>query len=132
MRKLFASALIIAAVCLAGTAQDNSSSQSRQELSKLARAPEQVDGIGRAVVFVTDEAGNPVKGAYATLESTWGGDHYCESFGSTDSDGAIALLPIHMGALRLVVKAKGYQTSKLPVSLNSLSEPLRVTLSHKS
>ena len=132
MRKLFASALIIAAVCLVGIAQDNSSSQSREEMSKLARAPQQVDGIGRAVVFVTDEGGNPVKGAYATLESTWGGDHYCESFGSTDGDGAIALLPIHMGTLRLVVKAKGYETSKMPVSLNSLSEPLHVTLSRKS
>jgi hypothetical protein len=131
MRKLFASALIIAAVCLVGIAQDNDSSQSREEMARLARAPQQVDGIGRAVVFVTDEAGKPVKGAYATLESTWGGDHYCESFGSTDADGAIALLPIHMGTLRLVVKAKGYQTTKLPVSLQSLSEPVRVTLSHK-
>ncbi len=131
MRKLFASALIIAAVCLVGIAQDNSSSQSREEMSKLARAPQQIDGIGRAVVFVTNEDGQPVKGAYATLESTWGGDHYCESFGSTDSDGAIALLPIHMGTLQLVVKAKGYQTSKMPVSLNSLSEPLHVTLSRK-
>jgi hypothetical protein len=131
MRKLFASALIIAAVCLVGIAQDNASSQSRQEMTKLARAPQQVDGIGRAVIFVADEGGKPVKGAYATLESIWGGDHYCESFGSTDGDGAIALLPIHMGALRLVVKAKGYQTSKLPVSLNSLSEPLHVTLSRK-
>jgi hypothetical protein len=132
MRKLFASALIIAATFLFGMAQDNSSQQSREELAKLAKAPNEVDGIGRAIVFVSDENGQPVKGAYATLESTWGGDHYCESFGSTDREGAIALLPIHMGTLRLVVKAKGYQTSKTTISTSSLSEPLRVTLSRKS
>ncbi|MBV9209328.1 MAG: carboxypeptidase regulatory-like domain-containing protein [Acidobacteria bacterium] len=132
MRKFLASALLLSAVCLFAVAQDNSSPESREELAKLAKAPAEIDGIGRAVVFVSDESGQPVKGAQATLESTWGGDHYCESFGSTDRQGAIALLPIHMGTLRLVVKAKGYQTSKTTVSTGSLSEPIRVTLSRKS
>jgi hypothetical protein len=132
MRKLLASAIIIMALCLIGTAQDDAAQLSREEAARLAKAPSAVDGIGRAVVFVSDENGNPIKGAHATLESTWGGDHYCESFGSTGREGAIALLPIHMGTLRLVVKAKGYQTSKTTISTSSLSEPLRVTLSRKS
>ncbi|MBV9960537.1 MAG: carboxypeptidase regulatory-like domain-containing protein [Acidobacteria bacterium] len=132
MRKFLASAMIIMALSLAGMAQEDGSQQSREEAARLAKAPAEVDGIGRAVVFVSDENGNPVKGAYATLESTWGGDHYCESFGSTGREGSIALLPIHMGTLRLVVKAKGYQTSRTNVSTSSLSEPVRVTLTRKS
>lgn len=131
MRKLFLSALIIAAAFSIGMAQDNVSSQSREEIAKFARAPLQVDGIGRAAVFVSDVNGNPVKGAYATLESTWGRDNFCESFGWTNNNGAIALLPIHMGTLKLIVKVRGYETARVDVAARSLSEPISVTLSPK-
>lgn len=132
MRKLFASAIIIAATLMVGMAQDNTSTQSREDIAKLARAPMQADGIGRAVLFVSDADGNPVKGAHATLESTWGRDNFCESFGWTNNEGALALLPIHMGTLKLVVKAKGYQTAKLEVPASSLSEPVKVTMTRKN
>ena len=128
MRKLFMSALIITAALSYGMAQDNTSSQSRDDIAKLARAPIEADGIGRAAVFVSDTNGNAVKGAYATLESYWGRDHFCESFGWTNKNGAIALLPIHMGSLRLIVKAKGYKTSNVEVVPRALSEPIVVTL----
>jgi hypothetical protein len=36
-----------------------------------------------------------------------------------------------MGKLKLVVKAKGYQTQKLEVDASALSEPVRVTLARK-
>lgn len=131
MRKLLMSVLIIAASFSVGMAQDNVSTQSREDIAKLARAPIEAEGVGRAAVFVSDVNGDPVKGAYVTLESTWGRDNFCESFASTNKDGAIALLPIHMGTLKLIVKAKGYETAKFQVTASSLSEPIRVTLSRK-
>lgn len=131
MRKLFASALIIAALLTAGLAQDQTAPQNREELARLAQAPASRDAIGRAVIFVSDADGKPVKGAYATLESIWGGDHYCESFGYTNGEGAIALPPIHMGEVKLVVKAKGYQTSRVNVAADALSDPINVTLIRK-
>lgn len=132
MRKLLTSAFIIAAAFSLCFAQGlTSSTQSKEDLAKLARAPMQPDGIGRAVVIVQDENGSPVKGAYAKLESVWGGDNFCESWASTGTEGAVALPPLHMGQLKLTVKAKGYQTQKVEVPANSLSEPVRVTLTKK-
>lgn len=131
MRKLLMSVLIIAASFSVGMAQDDVSSQSREDIAKLARAPIEAEGIGRAAVFVSDVNGDPVKGAYVTLESTWGRDNFCESFASTNKNGAIALLPIHMGTLKLIVKAEGYETAKLQLTAASLSEPVRVTLTRK-
>jgi hypothetical protein len=135
MRKLLTAAFIIAAAftfCLAqqGTTT-TSSTQSLEDLAKIARAPLQPDGIGRAVVIVRDENNNPVKGAYAKLESVWGGDNFCESWATTGEKGAVALPPLHMGQLKLMVKAKGYQTQKIDVSASSLSEPVLVTLNKK-
>jgi hypothetical protein len=131
MRKVFVSALIIAAMFAIGVSQDKSSSASRDDLAKLARAPIESEGVGRAVVFVSDENGEPVPGAHATLESRYGGDRFCESFGSTNREGAIALLPIHMGMLKLVVKAKGFETAAVEVQASSLSQPVRVTMARK-
>ncbi len=41
------------------------------------------------------------------------------------------LPPIHMGTLRLVVKAKGYRTQEIAVPVSDLSQPIRVTLAQK-
>jgi hypothetical protein len=132
MRKLLTAALIIAATFTLSLAQETTSStQSTEDLVKMARAPLQHDGIGRAVVIVQDQNGNPVRGAYAKLESIWGGDNFCESWATTGEKGAVALNPIHMGQLKLMVKAKGYQTQKIEVQANSLSEPVHVTLTKK-
>ena|SRR5256885_14087851 len=131
MRKLIIAALIIAATFIAGFSQNNGATQSNEQIARLAHAPSQPDGLGRAVVIVTDSNGNAVKDAYIKLDSTWGGDNFCESWGSTNGNGAIALNPIHMGQLKLTVKAKGYQTQKIEVQASSLNEPVRVTLTAK-
>lgn len=131
MRKLFIAALIVAATFSFAFAQQEATTQSLENITRLARAPQQADGLGRAVILVTDSNGNPIPNAYAKLESVWGGDHFCESWGSTGNLGAIALNPIHMGKLKLMVKAKGYQTQKIEVDASSLSEPVRVQLARK-
>jgi hypothetical protein len=131
MRKLFIAALIVAASFIIAPAQQETTQLSLEEITRLARAPQQPDGLGRAVILVSDKDGNPVRNAYAKLESIWGGDQFCESWGSTNNLGALALNPIHMGKLKLVVKAKGYQTQKIEVDAGALSEPVRVTLARK-
>ncbi|MBD0326848.1 MAG: hypothetical protein ICV68_10470 [Pyrinomonadaceae bacterium] len=131
MRKLFIAALIVAAAFIIAPAQQETTQQSLEEITRLARAPQQPDGMGRAVILVSDKDGNPIGNAYAKLESVWGGDQFCESWGSTNSIGALALNPIHMGKLKLMVKAKGYQTQKIEVDASTLSEPVRVTLARK-
>jgi hypothetical protein len=131
MRKLFTTALILIATFGLATAQQETTTASLESITQLAKAPQQADGLGRAVILVSDKDGNPIRNAYAKLESVWGGDNFCESWGSTGSLGAIALNPIHMGKLKLMVKAKGYETQKIEVDAGSLSEPVRVTLARK-
>lgn len=141
MRKLFAAALIIAAAFTLGIAQENTTTQAStttaattQETDaalKMGHAPAQTDGIGRAVVVVQDEAGNPVKGVYAHLESVWGGDNFCESWNWTNDKGIAPLNPLHMGKLKLKLKAKGYKNQQVIVDAKSLGEPVRVTMYKK-
>jgi hypothetical protein len=94
-------------------------------------APKVPDGIGRADVRVFDEKGNPIRNAYVKLESTRSDGFFCESWGETDADGVIALLPIHMGSLKLKVKAKGFRAEELDVPANNLGDPVHVTLKKK-
>jgi hypothetical protein len=132
MRKLFIAALIIAAsfsLSLGQSQQDTA--QNGNDTPNMGRAPSQPNGVGRLDLRVVDEAGNPVKGAYAKLESERSDGYFCESWNSTNDKGVAVLPPIHMGELTLVIKAKGYQTMKIDVPANSLSEPVRVTLHRK-
>jgi hypothetical protein len=132
MRKLFLAALIIAAAFSVGLAQQGpNETKSTEELLKMGRAPSAAEGIGRAVIEVEDMNGNPVPQAYVTLSSIWGGDQFCESYGQVNKDGVIALLPIHMGKLKLKVKAKGYRTQEIVVDPSTLSEPVVVKLEKK-
>src|SRR3989442_3575399 len=85
-------------------------------------APKVPNGIGRADVRVFDEQGNPIRNAYVKLESTRTDDFFCESWGETDERGVIALLPIHMGSLKLKIKAKGYRAQELDVPAAKLGE----------
>lgn len=94
-------------------------------------APKVPNGIGRADVRVFDESGNPIRNAYVKLESTRTDGFFCESWGETDERGVIALLPIHMGSLKLKIKAKGYRTQELDVPAANLGDPVRVTLKKK-
>jgi hypothetical protein len=132
MRKLFIAALIIAAsfsLSLGQSQQDTT--QNGNDIPNMGRAPSQPNGVGRLDLRVVDEAGNPVKGAYAKLESERSDGYFCESWNSTNDKGVAVLPPIHMGELTLVIKAKGYQTMKIDVPASSLSEPVRVTLHKK-
>ena len=132
MRKLFLAALIIAATFSLGLAQEGqNNSNNMSDPLKMGRAPSGPDAIGRAVIQVVDANGNPIPGSYVTLSSVWGGDNYCESYGGVNKDGVIALLPIHMGSLKLKVKAKGYRTQEVVVDPSTLNEPVVVKLAKK-
>lgn len=132
MRKLFIAALIIAAsfsLSLGQSQQDGT--QNGGDTPNMGRAPSQPNGVGRLDLRVMDENGNPVKGAFAKLESERSDGYFCESWSSTNDKGIAVLPPIHMGQLTLVIKAKGYQTLKIDVPTNSLSEPVKITLHKK-
>jgi len=130
MRKFLVSALIVLSLFAAALAQGNQTPDMGDEL-RLGHAPAQANGIGRAVVQVFDEQGNPVKGAYLKLESIWGDDNFCESYGWTNDRGVLAMLPIHMGSVKLKIKAKGYKSQEVTINPGSLSEPVHVTLARK-
>ena len=132
MRKFFIAALIVAASFSAGLAQtQEGGSQSGSDIPNMGRAPKEVNGVGRLDLRIVDEDGNPIKGAYAHLESERSDGYFCESWNSSDNRGVAVLPPIHMGKLRLKVKAKGYETLKIEVPLDSLNEPVSVTLHKK-
>lgn len=132
MRKLFIAALIIAAsfsLSLGQSQQDGT--QNGSDIPNMGRSPKEVNGIGRLDLRVVDENGNPLKGAFAKLESERTDGFFCESWNSTNDKGVAVLPPIHMGKLTLVIKAKGYQTVKMEVPLDSLSEPVKVVMNKK-
>jgi hypothetical protein len=132
MRKLFLATLIIVATFSVAAAQDAATTSSSQsDIPNMGRAPSEPNGIGRLDARVFDEAGNPVRGAYLKLESERTDGFFCESWNSSDVRGVSVLPPLHMGNLKLIVKAKGYETLKLNVPAANLNEPLRVTLVRK-
>lgn len=138
MRKLF---LVVFTLALAvGTgAAPQTSNQTNNTPPNMGRAPKQMNGVGRLDLRVFDEQGNPVQGAFAQLESRRTDGFFCEAFSYTDGRGVAldqlgrpGMPPLHMGALKLIVKAKGYETLRMDVSHSALSEPVRVTLVRKS
>jgi hypothetical protein len=132
MRKLFITALIIVASFGMAMAQDSSSSSpTTEEIPNMGKAPAQPNGIGRLDLRVLDDAGNPVQGAFAKLESRRTDGFFCESWNSTNTRGVAVLPPIHMGNLTLIIKAKGFQTQKIEVPASSLNEPVRITMVRK-
>ena len=94
-------------------------------------APKVVNGVGRADVRVRDEKGNPIKDAYVKLESTRTDGFFCESWNDTDARGIAALPPLHMGNLKLKIKAKGYESQELEIAFDKLGEPIKVILKKK-
>ena len=130
MRKFFIAALIIAAsftACLAQTQEGGT----QNEIPNMGRAPKAINGVGRLDLRIQDEDGRPVEGAYAHLESERTDGYFCESWNSSDERGVAVLPPIHMGKLTLKIKAKGYATQKIEIPLDSLSEPVRITMHRK-
>jgi hypothetical protein len=132
MRKLFISALIIAAsfsLSLGQSPQDTS--QSGGDTPSMGRAPKEINGIGRLDLRVEDENGNPIMGAFAKLNSERTDGFFCESWNTTNSKGIAVLPPIHMGKLYLVIKAKGFETLKMELPLDKLADPVEVTMHKK-
>jgi hypothetical protein len=134
MRKLFLATIVIIATFSVAAAQDvaSSSSSNQSDIPNMGRAPSQPNGIGRLDARVFDQAGNPVRGASLKLESERTDGYFCESWNSSDERGVAVLPPLHMGSLKLIVKAKGYETQKIDVPANTLSEPFRITLVKKN
>ncbi|MDQ1610810.1 MAG: Carboxypeptidase regulatory-like domain [Pyrinomonadaceae bacterium] len=91
-------------------------------------APTRPDGLGRLDLRVADADGRPVKGAQAKLTSERPGGFFCETWNSSDANGVAVLPPLHVGKLKLVVKAAGYRTQTIEVAPSALSQPVRVTL----
>jgi hypothetical protein len=130
MRKLFLATIIIVATFSVAAAQQPASSGAN-DIPNMGKAPTQPNGIGRLDARVFDEAGNPVRGAHLKLESERTDGYFCESWNSSDERGVSVLPPLHMGNLKLIVKAKGYETQKINVPTEGLNEPFRITLVKK-
>jgi hypothetical protein len=137
MRKLLIAALIIGATFSLGLAQDQTSPTPQQpeipteQILKMGRAPNATDGVGRAIVVVKDADGNPVKKAYVHLYSTRSDGFLCESWAWTNQEGVVMLPPLHMGQLKIKIKADGFQKSTTEVAASSLGEPVTITLTAK-
>jgi len=129
MSKVLSVLLIVFAT--SGIAFSQKASPNSDNPTSQGIAPKVTNGIGRADVRVLDENGNPIRNAYVKLESTRSDGFFCESWGDTDERGIIALLPIHIGRLKLKVKAKGYHSLMLDVPADQLAAPVRVTLKRK-
>src|SRR3954452_17418407 len=123
---LSVSFVVLAAFTIALAQEPN-----RDDPPSTGVAPKVINGVGRADIRVRDEQGNPIKDAYVKLESTRTDGFFCESWNDTDERGLAKLPPLHMGNLKLKIKAKGYQTVELEVPANQLGEPVRVTLKKK-
>ena len=125
MSKFLISLFLVAATFSVGLAQNPS------DPPNMGAAPKEANGIGRLDLRVVDEDGNPVENAHAKLESTRTDGYFCESWNDTNARGVAVLPPIHMGTLKLKVKAKGFKTMEIEVPASSLNEPVRVTLVKK-
>lgn len=128
MSKVFSVILIIVATFAIALAQEPLRTD---DPPSTGVAPKEMNGIGRADVRVRDENGNPIKNAYVKLESTRTDGFFCESWNDTDERGLANLPAIHMGTLKLKIKAKGYQSQELEIPANQLGDPVRVTLKKK-
>jgi hypothetical protein len=129
MSKVLSALLVIAATFAIALSQEPS--QSQNDPPSRGVAPKVANGIGRADVRVFDESGNPIRNAYVKLESTRSDGFFCESWDNTDERGIAALPPLHMGTLKLKVKAKGFKAQELEVPVEDLGNPVRVTLKKK-
>lgn len=132
MHRLCILIIMLMATAIGAAAQENTENMTAADLAPYALVPAARDAMGRAVVEVVGPDGAPLFDALVTLESKWsGGTQRCESFGGTNRHGAIALPAIHIGDLKLVVKAKGFATYKAVVAPSDLARPIRVTMAKK-
>ena len=129
MSKFLISLFLVAATFSVGLAQNQS--QNPNDPPNMGAAPKEANGVGRLDLRVVDQDGNPIENAFAKLESTRTDGYFCESWNNTNERGVAVLPPIHMGNLKLKVKAKGFKTMEIEVPANSLNEPVRITMVRK-
>lgn len=129
MSKFLTALLTIAITLSAAWAQEPSPNPNDPPSKGVA--PKVENGIGRADVRIVDENGNPIRNAYVKLESTRTDGYFCESWNDSDERGIAVLPAIHMGSLKLKVKAKGFKKLELDVPASSLDQPVRVTMLRK-
>ena len=127
MSKVLSVSFIILSAFAVALAQE----PNREDPPSTGVAPKVINGVGRADVRVRDENGNPIKDAFVKLESTRTDGFFCESWNDTDARGIANLPPLHMGNLKLKIKAKGYQTQELEIPFEQLGEPIKITLKKK-
>lgn len=124
MRKL----ILAFTLCVSLSAASAALAQGGSSIPNMGHAPTSADGIGRLDLRVFDSQGQPVRGAQAKLTSHRPGGLLCETWNSTGTNGVAVLPPLHVGSLRLVVKAAGYRTQTIDLAPNALAAPVRVTL----
>ncbi len=129
MSKFLIALVLITATFSLGLAQNQS--QNPNDPPNMGHAPATENGVGRLDLRVVDEDGNPVSNAFAKLESFRTDGFFCESWNDTNERGVAVLPPIHMGRLKLKIKAKGFKSIVLDVPASSLNEPVRVVLAKK-
>ncbi|CDM67003.1 carboxypeptidase-like regulatory domain-containing protein [Pyrinomonas methylaliphatogenes] len=99
-----------------------------EEIPNMGRAPDRPNGIGRLDLRVFDEDGHPISKAYVKLESNRTDGFFCEAWGYSDARGVAVLPPLHMGRLKIIVKARGCKAQTLEIPASALAQPVRVTL----
>jgi CHAT domain-containing protein/tetratricopeptide (TPR) repeat protein len=127
-RAVNASILHGAAAAACFSVVNGGASDSQSEPSNMGHAPNVPDGIGRADLRVVDQAGNPVNGVQAKLESKRPNHFTCQTWSATDTFGRAVLPPLHVGQLKLSVKAAGYQSLTAVLGPEQLAQPVRVQL----
>ena len=123
MKKL----ILAVAVCLSFVAVP-AAAQNNSEIPNRGVAPKTSDGLGRLDLRVFDSEGRPVRGAQAKLVSERRGGFVCETWNTTDARGVAVLPPLHVGSLRLSIKAPGFRQQTLTLAPSDLGRPVRVTL----
>jgi len=125
-------------------APPNSSNDSRQQSQPtqpndppfMGHAPKTPGGSGRMDLRVFDQQGNPIKGVQAKLVSKYPAGlpkgFICDCAKVSDAAGHILMDPLHIGQLKLTLKADGYQPQEVAVSADQLAQPVRVTMIAKN
>ena len=131
-----ASASLASGVACSSKANNNSNNSdpnntANNEPPNMGRAPAQPDGIGRLDLRITDQNGNPVKGVKAQLKSRRPNGFSCDCWDTTDDTGRAVLPPLHIGQIKLVLKAPGL-SQELPLQPSQLAEPVRVVIQGKT
>ncbi|MFN2453575.1 MAG: CHAT domain-containing protein [Pyrinomonadaceae bacterium] len=102
----------------------------------MGHAPRTPGSSGRMDLRVLDQDGNPIKGAQAKLVSKQPAGlpkgFVCDCEKTTDAAGHILMDPLHIGQLKLTVKAAGFIPQEVSVAAEQLAQPVRVTMQAKN